>query len=189
MVGTVFPTVLLVMLVALCYLSTSATRRRPIFILNILDLLLGMGTGIWNDYIEVSALSTRQLCADLLEYNANFRTVQINAIIHPFKSFTQATYVSFGIVLSFVPWIAELVLLLRLVVVFPPQLTGRRAFAAIIAFPVIVKLVRLACMICYYVQFARDAPKFGNGVITVQNGPTQSPFVKVEWTLEIFDNG
>ena len=59
MVGTVFPTILLAMLVALCYLSTETSRRRPIFILNILDLLLGIATGIWNDYIEASALHIR----------------------------------------------------------------------------------------------------------------------------------
>ena len=84
--------------------------------------------------------------------------------------------------------ICELVLLLRLVAVYPVRLHGVRTLCAILAFPVAVKLVRLATMICYYVQFAREAPSYGGGVMTVQNGPTNSPYVKVEWTLEIFDN-
>lgn len=54
MIGTVFPTLLLVMLVALFHFSTKAMRTRPIFVLNVLDLLLGIAIGIWNGYIEVS---------------------------------------------------------------------------------------------------------------------------------------
>ena len=114
---------------------------------------------------------------------------QINTLVHPFRYFSQSLYIASGVVLSFLPWISELVLLLRLVAVFPVQLTGRKTLMAIIAFPVVVKLVRLACMICYFVQFSRVAPPYGNNIVTVRMSPTESPFMKAEWTLEIFDNG
>lgn len=165
MIGTIFPTLLLVMLGALFYFSTKTTRTRPIFLLNVLDLLLGIATGIWNGYIE------------------------INTLVHPFSFFSQSLYLAFGVVLSFVSWISELVLLLRLVAVFPIQLTGRKTLMAILAFPIFVKIVRLACMVCYYVQFSEVAPPYGNNILTIELGPTHSPYIKVEWTLEIFDNG
>ena len=114
---------------------------------------------------------------------------QINTLVHPFRFFSQSVYLAFGVVLSFLSWISELVLLLRLVAVFPVQLTGRKTLMAIIAFPVAVKLARLACMVCYYVEFAKVEPPYGNNIVLVRMGPTRSPFIKVEWTLEIFDNG
>ncbi|EKM52486.1 uncharacterized protein PHACADRAFT_260933 [Phanerochaete carnosa HHB-10118-sp] len=114
---------------------------------------------------------------------------QIITLVHPFQIFAQSVFLAFGVVLSFVTWISELVLLLRLVAVFPIQLTGRKTLLAIMAFPVAVKLVRLACLVCYYVQFSEVAPPYGNNVLTIQDGPANSPFIKVNWTLEIFDNG
>ena len=114
---------------------------------------------------------------------------QINTLIRPFRYLSQLLYIAYGVVLSFLPWIPKLVLLLRLVAVFPVQLTGRKTLLAMIPFPVVVKLVLLACMICYFRQFSEVAPPCGNNIVTVLMSPTESPFMKEEWTLEIFDNG
>lgn len=57
-IATGFATTLIPILLALCYFSTSQSRRRPIFILNVVSILLGIGLAVWSDYVEVrSAVS------------------------------------------------------------------------------------------------------------------------------------
>jgi hypothetical protein len=45
MIGTVFSSMLIPLLMALIYFSTSHSRRQPIFILNVLAIVLGLVVG------------------------------------------------------------------------------------------------------------------------------------------------
>lgn len=68
MIGTTFSGILLPLLVALFQFSTKSTRRKPIFILNVISITLGLILGIYNAYIEVSNSTNKlPLCF------ANFR--------------------------------------------------------------------------------------------------------------------
>ena len=69
MIGTTFAGILLPLLVALFHFSTKNTRRKPIFILNVISITLGLVLGIYNAYIEVSN-SINELPSKSL---ANFR--------------------------------------------------------------------------------------------------------------------
>lgn len=60
---TVFTSMLIPILIALFLFSTHQLRRCPIFILNVLSLLLAIGLGIWNNYVEVRCMSIHALNA------------------------------------------------------------------------------------------------------------------------------
>jgi hypothetical protein len=53
MIGTVFTTILLVLLCALVFLSTPQTRRLPVFIFNFAAVTLGIVTGIVSNHLQV----------------------------------------------------------------------------------------------------------------------------------------
>lgn len=53
MVGTVFSSMLVPLLLSLFYFSTAEKRRTPTFLLVAFDVLLGLALGIWNGYIMV----------------------------------------------------------------------------------------------------------------------------------------
>lgn len=55
MIESTMGAVEIVMLLALLFFSTHATRRKPIFVLNLLALLLGLAQAINNLYLEVRA--------------------------------------------------------------------------------------------------------------------------------------
>lgn len=61
MVGTVFATMLVPLLLSLFYFSTKEQRCRPIFILVVFDVLLGIALGVWNGFIMVSFTSKLRL--------------------------------------------------------------------------------------------------------------------------------
>lgn len=54
MIGTVFGSMLIPMLISLFYFSTPDSRRTPIFIYVVFTVLLGITLAITNDVIEVS---------------------------------------------------------------------------------------------------------------------------------------
>lgn len=58
MIGTVFTSILASLLLALFAFSSRTLRRRPVFALNILSILLGMTAGIINAYVEVTHVLT-----------------------------------------------------------------------------------------------------------------------------------
>jgi hypothetical protein len=51
--GTVLASFLIPILIALLVFSTPQTRRHPIFVLNILGIILGIAEGAVNIYLEV----------------------------------------------------------------------------------------------------------------------------------------
>ena len=90
-----------------------------------------------------------------------------------------------------IPWLADIILACRLLVVFPPRTTPKRKLLALFAFPVIVKSIRLAAVIVFFQGFqTKLRGARGNPLqLLLQYGYHNSPWTKVEWFLEIFDTG
>lgn len=86
------------------------------------------------------------------------------------------------------PWIVDNVLLIRLLAVFPFQRTPLVTFIAIFAFPIAVKSVRLAVVLKAAVHWATVLLHSGDP-IAASLAADSSFEVKVEWALQIFDNG
>lgn len=52
LIGSIFAGTLIPIILALFYFSTPLTRKKPVFILNVLSLLLGIIVAIWNNHTE-----------------------------------------------------------------------------------------------------------------------------------------
>lgn len=76
LVGTIFSSMLIPILVVLFYFSTPNLRKQPIFIANVISILLGIVLGIYNAQLEVcdgycsllNAGSQRLLIPSCLEF-------------------------------------------------------------------------------------------------------------------------
>ncbi|GJE92706.1 hypothetical protein PsYK624_088620 [Phanerochaete sordida] len=162
----IFASMLIPILITLLWLSTPATRRQPIFILNVISILIGIGIGIWSSYNDLFA------------------------ILNPTVPINNTANAVVGVVLPLAPWIAELVLAYRLVVVFPPARTPRWKLAAIFAFPVAVKLARLGCNIAFWRVWFREVEHSPSPLMAVEDiGLRNFLYSRAELFLQIFDNG
>jgi hypothetical protein len=83
------------------------------------------------------------------------------------------------------PWIIDLLLLLRLAAVYPLRTHSRLTVAGVFAFPVAIKIARIvpAALALKTIYEASS-----RGMIAVVNVSGTSPWPKVEWFLQIFDN-
>lgn len=90
---------------------------------------------------------------------------------------------------TFAPWLTELVLLLRLLVIYPPRRTSKKTLALVFTFPVLVKLVRMACLIVYFHTYVQNTENVPVASRAAESGNFRAtPYSKIEWFLQIFDN-
>ncbi|KAH9476248.1 hypothetical protein JR316_0011819 [Psilocybe cubensis] len=164
MIGTSWGGILLPLLVALFYFSTKELRRKPVFILNVLAILLGLFLSIMNAVIEV-----------------------IPELHYPFRLWTM---VVFTIGDSFTPWLVELILVLRLVTVYPISRTPRRTWCAIFIPLGLIKIGRMINITIYCAQYTKllQNPNFQNPISVGQSSWHSQPGTKIEWTLQVVDN-
>jgi hypothetical protein len=91
---------------------------------------------------------------------------------------------------SITPWLVDLVLFLRVLKVYPLERGRRMTYAAIITFPVAVKVARAvtgAIYISHFVPEARHASLSMFGAPSVI-GWAKSPLPKIGWILQLADN-
>ncbi|KAG5651208.1 hypothetical protein H0H81_009475 [Sphagnurus paluster] len=95
------------------------------------------------------------------------------------------------ILATWTPWITEAILILRVVAVFKPTLYSRFSnMAALLAFPIIIKIVRATLHIYFIVVFSRE-----NSITSTNFNIGPSSYRDEYWvsestaTLEMFDNG
>ncbi|KAJ7884123.1 hypothetical protein B0H14DRAFT_2434728 [Mycena olivaceomarginata] len=126
LITTILGTILIPLLILLFALSTPQTRRRPVFILNVIAVSLGLiTTGI----------------------SLHF---QILGILLPFKPISITENLVYLFLDVWLPWFSEAVLLLRLAVVF-----SAHRLPQLLAFPIIVKAGRMATNILFCVTWIR----------------------------------
>ncbi|KAJ7923760.1 hypothetical protein B0H13DRAFT_1979254 [Mycena leptocephala] len=129
-ITTILGTILIPLLVLLFALSTPQSRRKPIFILNVVAVSLG---------IIITAVSLH---------------FQIRSILSPFSNIDRAENLIYFYLDKWLPWFSEAVLLLRIAVVFP-----RHRLPLLLAFPITVKAGRVAVNILYCYVILSQFPK------------------------------
>lgn len=97
----------------------------------------------------------------------------------------------FILVTAFTPWLVDLVLILRLLAIYPLNTTSLRKIARVFSIPVLLKLGRLAALIVFIVQWKNTVDDASDGDIGAvqKQGFTRSPAIKVEWLAQMADNG
>jgi hypothetical protein len=87
-----------------------------------------------------------------------------------------------------IPWFVDLTLLLRILAVYPPLTTPRKKRIAVLAFPILIKAVRLSLLIVgkvlWYSEFMRAPDPWVSA-----DRELHVVWIKVEWTLQMVDNG
>ncbi|KAI0260641.1 hypothetical protein BC834DRAFT_899389 [Gloeopeniophorella convolvens] len=167
MIGASMGAVLVVMLLALLFFSDSAMWRKPVFILNVLSIMLGIAASIVNIYIEVHSLR-------------NLTPPSSPALI-----------VVEGSLFSAAPIVVDSVLLFRLLAIFPRKLTSLRVYITVLAFPVLLKFGRIAnnaVYLNYDDHFARSSLHSTTPDKNASILKAHQANVKAEWILQLVDN-
>ncbi|PFH45064.1 hypothetical protein AMATHDRAFT_10086 [Amanita thiersii Skay4041] len=157
--------ILLPLLVILFFFSTKQLRRKPIFILNVVSILLGISmgvTGIWDLY---------------------------QAITNPQRHISSTHFAVLGCFTSIVPLFVETILVFRILAVHPYHATPKWLFTLIflpLALLKIARLVNISMYIKHYLDILRsiEIPIIAGQVAWVAAGPNP----KIEWFLQVVDN-
>ncbi|KAJ7912903.1 hypothetical protein B0H13DRAFT_515680 [Mycena leptocephala] len=157
-ITTILGTILIPLLVLLFALSTPQSRRKPIFILNVVAVSLGIIT---------TAVSLH---------------FQIRSILYPFSNINRAENLIYFYLDKWLPWFSEAVLLLRIAVVFP-----RHRLPLLLAFPITIKAGRVAVNILYCVTWTRLLLAGAENQYVILSQFPKSLF-KADLFLELADN-
>ncbi|KAF9049304.1 hypothetical protein BDZ89DRAFT_1108257 [Hymenopellis radicata] len=164
LIGATWSSVLVPLLIALFLFSTPSLRRSVVFNLNVLSILLGIAFGILNYYVDVTA------------------------IISPDHPVSQATYIAESVLIGSIPFLVESILVVRVFAVYrPSQMTLLNA--ALVYVPIIlVKIGRLINLLLFWTTWFPTLRNGGNPIVVSQQ-VWHLPYTKIEWFLQMFDNG
>ncbi|KAK7453541.1 hypothetical protein VKT23_011821 [Stygiomarasmius scandens] len=164
LIGATMGSVMVVMLLALLFFSTPSLRKTPIFLLNVIVILLGLCGAIINIYEEV------------------------RSTLYPNVRENPTVIIAMGAVDGITPTLADSILLLRVWALFPLQTTPPLLMAFIFGVPVFLKIARFINATIYLAAYARDVQAWtaaqGGSILVTSSLPS----VKIEWFLQVFDN-
>ncbi|KAI0776549.1 hypothetical protein BD413DRAFT_602137 [Trametes elegans] len=160
LIGTVWSSFLIPIAIALFFFSTPTTRRQPVFIMNVIAILLGITEGTINVYNQTRAILGKPVSPDI--------------------------DTAFAFMNILVPMFAELILVFRVVTVYPVQALSWRGrfvvYAPIITFKV-ARVINDAIFIAKWVQLKKHTL---NPLVTGQEA-WMLPNAKIEWFLQFVD--
>lgn len=164
MIGATMGAVTVAMLLALLFFSTANLRRKPVFILNVVALLLGITGAVINIYEEVHTLK------------------------YPTIPLSPRVIIAIGTIDGIAPTLVDSILILRVYSVFPPRSTPRIQFIVLMGVPILISIARLINAIIYLTSYARTihASTGAGGAAVLVTSPL--PSVKIEWFLQVFDD-
>ncbi|KIK79742.1 hypothetical protein PAXRUDRAFT_95833, partial [Paxillus rubicundulus Ve08.2h10] len=163
MIGHSFTVVLIPLLIALFYFSTSHSRRQLIFILNVFTVSLAFAVGIMGD------------------------SRAINVMLSPLNPFSISYDMCMGVLGAVQSILVDTILLVRLTSVYPYSHVGPWRFVQVIALPVILKIARFVNLVMFIVALAKAA-NGPNPEVAFQTLWLTAPYLKIEWFCQLIDN-
>ncbi|PBK71345.1 hypothetical protein ARMSODRAFT_72742 [Armillaria solidipes] len=162
--GTAWSSAMVPLLLALFLFSSPKLRRTPIFILNVLSISMGLCLGIMNYYMEITQ------------------------IMSPEITISSSILIAYTVIVTLLPLFTESILVFRVTAVYPLRELSRLS-AAIVYLPLIcMKTARFVSIVVYWFTWFPDLSSGGNPIIVSQKG-WHLPFQKIEWILQMLDNG
>ncbi|KAF7303046.1 hypothetical protein MKEN_01268000 [Mycena kentingensis (nom. inval.)] len=166
MIGTVWASMLIPLLLVLLFFSTPTVRRQPIFLMNVFTVVTG---------IVIGALNIR---------------IYAHSIISPPGTFAARSLLAYLGMILYLPLIIDGVLAYRVYVVYPPRHTGVRISCLIFGPIVLLKIARFVNITMFMARFS--SVLLGSNQITAitqfQNLWDHAPYTKIEWILQVVDN-
>ncbi|KAF9487796.1 hypothetical protein BDN71DRAFT_1404265 [Pleurotus eryngii] len=161
MIGSVWSAVLVPLLCVLFFFSTKDLRRKPIFILNVCSILLGIAMGLLNG---------------------------VKAILTPLVPQPESNFITFASLVVAIPIFVESILVLRLMAVYPWKTTPLATHLAIFTPLFLLKIARVTNAIVFIVQYKSLAQGVNNPIASGQKSWRTEPGQKIEWFLQVVDN-
>ncbi|KAH0836877.1 hypothetical protein J3R83DRAFT_8672 [Lanmaoa asiatica] len=162
-IGHTFLTLLLPLVIALFYFSTPQSRRRPIFILNVVAIIFAFVGGVMIDATQIHSLLSLQ------------------------NPWPPSVNIAIGIIGVFQSILVDLILLLRLISVHPLNHVGLTRFALLTSLPILLKIARVVNMIIF-IKVLADAARGPLGPENFLIVWATTPYLKIEWSLQMVDN-
>ncbi|PFH46137.1 hypothetical protein AMATHDRAFT_8164 [Amanita thiersii Skay4041] len=158
--------ILVPLLVILFFFSTKCHRRKPIFVMNVISIILGLILGI------------------------SFTSIMYQGITKPSRLLTRSHFVFPACSLKMIPIFVENILLFRLLIVYPYRDTPLRVFISIFFPLVCIKIARVVDVgIFIYRVISPISKATPNPITVIQAGWThQIALLKIESFLQVVDN-
>ncbi|KAJ6534108.1 hypothetical protein B0H19DRAFT_1271853 [Mycena capillaripes] len=142
LIPAIFGSMLVPLLILLFFLSTPQIRRKPIFVLNVISVGLG---------IIAAGLDVH---------------LTMMAILFPFTPTVSAENLVFTILDLWMSWFAEGILLIRVAIVFP-----RSRLPVLFAFPIVAKIARMVINIIFSVQWEKRNIHYASQLLVLDGLP------------------
>ncbi|KAJ7019184.1 hypothetical protein C8F04DRAFT_1276553 [Mycena alexandri] len=164
MIAATMGSALIAMLLALFFFSTPSLRRKPVFILNVAGLILGIWYAIAQVYEE-------------------FRTLLFpNDPVDPHFILVMGAWV------VIVPALIDCILLLRISVVYPYSRTSPATFYFVMGVPILTMIARLINAAIFLDRFVKTINTKTAAGEALQALAFHLPSIKIEWVLQVFDD-
>ncbi|KAI0691630.1 hypothetical protein C8Q76DRAFT_758730 [Earliella scabrosa] len=158
-IWTFFPALLVPIAVALFLFSNPPLRKKPVFICNVLAVLLGLAYGGVGIYTQSHAVSGRPPASDLT---------------------TALTCMYF-----FIPICVQCILLVRIIAVYPPRTLTVAGWVVIYGTLIVVTIARFVNIALALNIIVDSAHQSSSALVTGQI-VWNMPYTKVEWFLQLF---
>ncbi|KAF8624144.1 hypothetical protein AX17_007207 [Amanita inopinata Kibby_2008] len=163
-INCTFSAMLVPLLVALFFFSTKALRRKPIFIFNVLSILLGLSLSLVTTMFSYLTAT------------------------HPLETAKRSVFISSATLLGFTPLIAESILLVRLWAVHPYGKTPLKVFLIIYVPIGLIKIARTVNLSIFVVGISKLLIPGDLGFRQLREHWTGLPGYRIEWFLQVADN-
>ncbi|KAG6329915.1 hypothetical protein ID866_9175 [Astraeus odoratus] len=155
---------LVTLLVVMFVFSTSESRRRLIFRLNVVAICFALMLGVLNLFVDASA------------------------ILRPFNPVPQSLYITTIVFALFPPVFYDSILLTRLLALYPVDRTPLPTLVGVLTFPLCVKCGRLIVLSLYMRDYVNSSPDVASLAAHAEATWFRNPYITSEWTLQMFDN-
>ncbi|KAK0433052.1 uncharacterized protein EV420DRAFT_1655020 [Desarmillaria tabescens] len=152
------------LLFALFLFSSRSLRRTPIFMLNVVSIIMGLALGV------------------LAYYNGVSYGNPVSGYNNP-----RAPVITQAVFINALPLFTESILVLRVMTVYPLKSTPRLTLAIVYIPLCCLKVARLANILVFWGIWFPDILAGGNPIVVAQQS-WDFPCDKIEWSLQMFDN-
>ena len=115
---------------------------------------------------------------------------QIHLMLSPLQPWSSANSLVFSILTGYIPWLVEMILVVRLLAVYPYSTTPKRLWFFIFIPLLLLKISRFVNMTIFTVEYGAllRSPSSGDLLSMPRIAWNSYPGAKIEWIIQVLDN-